>query len=275
MTPRKKKLLIGGLAACLGLAVILLAGLTSTERENISKPEQLLREMLAPLQNGAGVIAGNIHNWGAYLQGVDNIRAENDELKKEISELRLQLVDLAEYQQENERLRELLNSAEDYKSNFEYVTTSVINRAQSSWYKTIVINGGSADGFAVDMPVVCAQGLVGRIINTSAHTAEVLLITDREGAVSAMVQNSRTVGVVEGDGETSELSMIHVPYDAEIENYQQLVTSGYGGVYPKGLLVGYINSIELKSDGLLLDIAVRSYVDFNRLEEVMVLKPKA
>ena len=93
--------------------------------------------------------------------------------------------------------------------------------------------------------------------------------------MSAMVQNSRTVGVVEGDGETSELSMIHVPYDAEIENYQQLVTSGYGGVYPKGLLVGYINSIELKSDGLLLDIAVRSYVDFNRLEEVMVLKPKA
>lgn len=275
MTPRKKKLLIGGLAACLGLAVLLLAGLTSTERENISKPEQLLREMLAPLQNGAGVIAGNIHNWGAYLQGVDNIRAENDELKKEISELRLQLVDLAEYQQENERLRELLNSAEDYKSNFEYVTTSVINRAQSSWYKTIVINGGSADGFAVDMPVVCAQGLVGRIINTSAHTAEVLLITDREGAVSAMVQNSRTVGVVEGDGETSELNMIHVPYDAEIENYQQLVTSGYGGVYPKGLLVGYINSIELKSDGLLLDIAVRSYVDFNRLEEIMVLKPKA
>ncbi len=275
MTPRRKKLLIGGLAACLGLAVLLLAGLTSTERENISKPEQLLREMLAPLQNGAGVIAGNIHNWGAYLQGVDNIRAENDELKKEISELRLQLVNLAEYQQENERLQELLNSAEDYKSNFEYVTTSVINRAQSSWYKTIVINGGSADGFAVDMPVVCAQGLVGRIINTSAHTAEVLLITDREGAVSALVQNSRTVGVVEGDGETSELSMIHVPYDAEIENYQQLVTSGYGGVYPKGLLVGYINSIELKSDGLLLDIAVRSYVDFNRLEEVMVLKPKA
>ena len=275
MTPKRKKLLIGGLAACLGLAVLLLAGLTSTERENISKPEQLLREMLAPLQNGAGVIAGNIHNWGAYLQGVDNIRAENDELKKENSELRLQLVDLAEYQQENERLRELLNAAEDYKSNFEYVTTTVINRAQSSWYKTIVINGGSEDGFAVDMPVVCAQGLVGRIINTSAHTAEVLLITDREGAVSAMVQNSRTVGVVEGDGETSELSMIHVPYDAEIENYQQLVTSGYGGVYPKGLLVGYISSIELKSDGLLLDIAVRSYVDFNRLEEVMVLKPKA
>jgi rod shape-determining protein MreC len=138
----------------------------------------------------------------------------------------------------------------------------------------MVINGGSDDGFEVDMPVVCAQGLVGRIINTSANTSEVLLITDRDGAMSAMVQNTRTVGVVEGDGETTALSMIHVPYDADIANYQQVITSGYGGVYPKGLLVGYINGIELQSDGLMLDIDVRSYVDFNRLEEVMVLKPR-
>lgn len=274
MTPKRKKILIGALAGVLVLALLFLAMLTSTERENISKPEQFLRDMLAPLQNGASVISGNIRNWGAYLQGVDNIRAENDELRKEISELRLQLVDLAEYQQENERLRDLLNMAEDVSSQFEYVTTTVVNRSQSSWYKTLVISGGEDMGFAVDMPVVSAQGLVGRIINTSANTAEVLLITDREGAISAMVQNTRTVGVVEGDGETSELSMIRVPYDAEIENYQQIITSGYGGVYPKGLLVGYINSIELQSDGLMLDIDVRSYVDFNRLEEVMVLKPK-
>lgn len=274
MTPKKKKFLIGGLAVCLAILLLFLAGLTPTERENISTPEQFLREMLAPLQNGASVVSDNIRNWGAYLQGVDNIRAENDELKKEISELRLQLVDYAEYEQENERLRELLNAAKDYAGQFDYVTTKVINRSQSSWYKTLVISGGSDDGFAVDMPVVSAQGLVGRIINTSPNTAEVLLITDREGALSVMVQNTRTIGVVEGDGETSELSMIHVPYDAEIENYQQLITSGYGGVYPKGLLVGYINSIDLESDGLMLDIDVRSYVDFNRLEEVMVLTPK-
>jgi rod shape-determining protein MreC len=89
-----------------------------------------------------------------------------------------------------------------------------------------------------------------------------------------MVQSTRTVGVVEGDGETTALSMIHVPYDADIANYQQVITSGYGGVYPKGLLVGYINSIELQSNGLMLNIDVRSYVDFNRLEEVMVLKPR-
>lgn len=266
--------MIGGLSACLVILVLFLAGLTSTERENISTPEQFLREMLAPFQNGASVVSANIHNWGAYLQGVDNIRAENEELLREVSELRMQLVNYAEYEQENDRLRELLHTVKDYSADFNYVTTKVVNREQSSWYKTLIINGGADDGFAVGMPVVSAQGVVGRIINTSAHTAEVLLITDREGAVSAMVQKTRTVGVVEGDGETDSLSMIHVPYDAEIENYQQVITSGYGGVYPKGLLIGYINSIDLESDGLMLNVGVRSYVDFNRLEEVMVLTPK-
>jgi rod shape-determining protein MreC len=274
LSPKIKKLLLGILVAFLVVAVLVLAALTSTGRSNISKPEQLLREILAPLQNGASVISGNIHNWGTYFQGVDSINEENEQLRKEISELRLQLVDLAEYQKENERLNQLLNALDDYNSDFEYVTTTVINRSQSNWYKTMVINGGSDEGFEVDMPVVCAQGLVGRIINTSANTSEVLLITDRDGAVSAMVQSTRTVGVVEGDGETTALSMIHVPYDADIANYQQVITSGYGGVYPKGLLVGYINSIELQSNGLMLNIDVRSYVDFNRLEEVMVLKPR-
>ena len=274
MTPRKRKVFIGSLAALLVMCVLFLAGLTSTERTNISGPEQLLREMLAPLQNGAGAVSGNIQGWGAYFQGIDALQAENAALQDEISRLQQELVELEEYRLENQRLEQLLHMTAHHQAQFDCVSTTVINRSQSNWYKTMVINGGTADGFAVDMPVICAQGLVGRIINTSANTSEVLLITDRDGAVSSMVQNTRTVGVVEGNGENTLLSMIHVPYDADIENYQQIITSGYGGIYPKGLLVGYINGIELQSDGLMLDIDVSSYVDFNRLEEVMVLIPK-
>lgn len=272
MTPRKRKVFIGGLAGLLVLAVLFLAGLTSTERTNISGPEQFVREILAPLQNGAGAVSGNVQGWGAYFRGIEALQAENDSLRDEISRLQQEMVDLEEYRLENERLSQLLHMTADQQVQYDYVTTTVINRSQSNWYKTMVINGGSQDGFAVDMPVVCAQGLVGRIINTSANTSEVLLITDRDGAVSSMVQNTRTVGVVEGNGENTLLSMIHVPYDADIENYQQIITSGYGGIYPKGLLVGYINGIDLQSDGLMLDIDVSSYVDFNRLEEVMVLR---
>ena len=274
MTPNRKKALIAGVVVVLVLLVLYIASQTSTDRENISKPEAVLRDILAPMQNGARVISENIGNWGAYLEGLDNLRAENEELRKELSALRLQLVQIDEYKLENERLQKLLNSVEDYRQKFDYHTTTVINRGPSKWYKTIWINGGTADGFAPNMPVVCAEGLIGRIINTSEYDSEVLLITDRDGAVSCMVQNTRTIGVVEGDNETTNLSMIHVPYDAEIENYQQVITSGYGGIYPQGLLVGYINNIDLQSDGLMLNIDVRSYVDFAHLEEVMVLIPK-
>jgi len=265
---------LAGIVLVLVLLVLYVASQTSTDRENISKPEQVLRDILAPLQNGAHVIAENIGNWGAYLEGIDNLRAENEELQKELSALRLQMVQIDEYKLENERLSKLLNAVEDYRDKFDYYTTTVINRDPSAWYKTIRINGGAADGFAPGMPVVCAEGLVGRILNTDEHESEVLLITDREGAMSCMVQNTRTIGVVEGDNETTNLSMIHVPYDAEIENYQQVITSGYGGIYPQGLLVGYINNINLQSDGFMLNIDVRSYVDFEHLEEVMVLVPQ-
>jgi len=274
VTPNRKKGLIIGTVVVLVLLVLYLASQTSTDRENISKPEAILRDILTPMQNGARVIAENIGNWGAYLEGIDNLRAENEELRKELSALRLQLVQIDEYKLENERLHKLLNSVDDYRPKFDYHTTTVINRDPSTWYETIRINGGAADGFAPNMPVVCAEGLVGRIINTSEHESEVLLITDRNGAVSCMVQNTRTIGVVEGDNETTNLSMIHVPYDAEIENYQQVITSGYGGIYPQGLLVGYINNIDLQSDGLMLNIDVRSYVDFEHLEDVMVLVRK-
>lgn len=274
MTPRKRKIFIGFLAAVLVAALLCLAGLTSTERTNISGPERVVREVLAPLQNGVGALSENVQNLGAYFKGIDALQAENKGLQDEISRLQQKLVDLEEYRQENERLSQLLHMTDDQQSQYDYVTTTVINRSQSNWYKTMVINGGSEDGFAPDMPVICAQGLVGRIINTSANTSEVLLITDRDGAVSAMVQNTRTVGVVEGNGEDTRLGMIHVPYDADTENYQQVITSGYGGIYPKGLLVGYISGIELQSDGLMLDIDVSTYVDFERLEEVMVLRSK-
>ena len=258
MTPNRKKALIAGVVVVLVLLVLYIASQTSTDRENISKPEAVLRDILAPMQNGARVISENIGNWGAYLEGLDNLRAENEELRKELSALRLQLVQIDEYKLENERLQKLLNSVEDYRQKFDYHTTTVINRDPSKWYKTIWINGGTADGFAPNMPVVCAEGLIGRIINTSEYDSEVLLITDRDGAVSCMVQNTRTIGVVEGDNETTN----------------QVITSGYGGIYPQGLLVGYINNIDLQSDGLMLNIDVRSYVDFAHLEEVMVLIPK-
>lgn len=271
MTPKQKKSLIAVAMVLILALLLILARVTSAERESISTPEQLIRELLAPLQNGASTISESFESWSAYIEGLPKLKAENEDLQDQISMLQQELVQYEETLQENARLESLLKMAENLSENYETVATTVINRSQSNWYKTMIINGGSRNGFEVGMPVMCAQGLLGRIINVSADTAEVLLILDREGAVSGILQNTRTVGVVEGDGESSDLSMIHIPYDVTVENYQQVLTSGYGGVYPKGLLIGYVNSVETEPGGLMIKANVKSYVDFDHIEDVLVL----
>jgi rod shape-determining protein MreC len=122
------------------------------------------------------------------------------------------------------------------------------------------------------MPVINEQGLVGRIINVTNSTAEVLLIMDREGAVGALVQQTRVPGVVEGLGpNSSQLQMLHIAVDAPISVNQVVVTSGYGGKFPKGLRIGYVTEIIPQGDGLMKKAIIQPFVDFGRLEEIMVV----
>ena len=192
------KIIIGFCVFVVIIALVVLAGHTSTERSNISGPEKVMREILAPLQNGASAISYKLRGISTYFAGMDKLQEENQLLQEQIDELQQQVVALEEEHQENIRLQELLNMTDSLSDQWQAVGTTVINRSQSNWYKTMIINGGEDNGFVAGMPVVAAGGLVGRIINVSAHTSEVLLILDREGAVGAIIQDTRTVGVVEG-----------------------------------------------------------------------------
>lgn len=255
------------------LALLIVAINTSGERENISKPEKLIREILAPFQNGASSVTGQFSNVPEYLNGMNALMKENEDLKKEINNLQNQIISSEEMQAENTRLKKLLNFAQESMTDYEYVTTNVINRSQSNWYNTMIIAGGEDMGFAVNMPVVANGGLVGRIINVTSNTSEVMLILDKEGAVGSMVQETRAIGIVEGGGnETDQMRLIHLSYDSALQKYNKVITSGLGGVYPKGLLIGYIKDWEVDAGGTTITAQVESFVDFDKLEEVMVIK---
>lgn len=268
-----KYAIIGGIAAFIILMFVLAVN-TSGEREDLSGPEAVLREVLWPFQQVAGFVSDKFSVIGDYFGGMDQLREENARLQEENNRLQEEIVDATETNRENDRLKELLNYAEDLSANWEYVTTSIVNRSQSNWYSTMIINGGEDQGFAVGQAVVASGGLVGRIINVTAHTSEVLLICDQDGAVAGVIQSTRTFGVVEGTNSSSaELQMVHIPYTENIEKYDSVITSGLGGVYPKGLLIGYISDITTEPGGLTMVAVVKSYVDFDSLEEVMVLTP--
>lgn len=272
---KSKKKIIGRIAIVLGIILVLLvvAINTSGERENISKPEKLIREILAPFQNGASSVTGQFSSVPDYLNGMNSLMKENEELKKEINQLQNQTISAAELQAENNRLKDLLSFAQENMSDYEYITTNVINRSQSNWYNTMIISGGEDMGFKVNMPVVANGGLVGRIINVTSNTSEVMLILDKEGAVGGMVQETRAIGIVEGGGnETDQMRLIHLSYDSALQKYNKVITSGLGGIYPKGLLIGYIKDWEVDAGGTTITAQVESFVDFDKLEEVMVIK---
>lgn len=259
----------------LGLFIVLLLfismRMTGFERPRLSTGEALLRNAIAPLQSGVMAVGQKTNNILSQVIAFTKIQDENQRLKEEIAKLTEQNNILIEYRQENARLRKLLN-LEEVENQFTMIAARVTARDIESLHQTLSINKGSSDGIKKDMPVINESGLVGRVINVTSHTSEVLLILDREGAVGAMVQQTRIPGVVEGLGSpTDQLQMIHIAQDAPVKVNQVVITSGYGGIFPKGLRIGYVKEIFPEGNGLMKRAVLQPFVDFDRLEEIMVI----
>lgn len=274
MQNTRRKLIIIGVAAFI-IVFLFIAYHTGPKRDDMSTVEKIFCDVMAPFQNGLIWVGNQFSAFGGYFTSVKNLEAENAQLKEEISALQKETSRLVEVDLENSRLRKLLGMTERLEDKFATTVVPVIARNTSSWYNTVTIKGGADQGFTKGMPVVNGDGLVGRIISVSDYTSEVLLILDKDGTVGVLVQPSRTPGVVEGKGDLgNHLQLNHVPYDANIQKNQTVISSGLGGIYPAGLLVGYISDIQTAAGGLMLEVTITPFVDFDRLEEVMVLKTK-
>jgi len=150
------------------------------------------------------------------------------------------------------------------------IPAEVIASSPSAWFRTIVINKGHRDGLNKGMPVVTWEGVVGRVMRTSPGSSIILLIVDRNSSVDVLVQRTRARGIVEGDG-ASRCQLRYVPRTDDIQAGDRIITSGLGGIFPKGLSLGEAVMVEQKDYGLFHVVEVRPSADFSRLEEVMVI----
>lgn len=259
------------------LALLLAGGLflarwTGPGRSWTSPPESWWRDLLAPLQSGATVVVDSLRGIGEGLAEWRGLAEENEALRREVERLRQENTALQEARQENARLKKLLRFADLHGQNLSFLPARVIGRDAENWFSTLTLNVGYADGVQKDMPVVNDRGLVGRVTAVSARSAQVLTVLDRDGAVAALVQQTRVAGVVEGVGDGSgRLQMIHLAHDAPVLPEQTVISSGLGLLYPKGLRIGYVEEIVPEANGLMKKALVRPFVDFNRLEEVLVV----
>jgi rod shape-determining protein MreC len=265
VTSQARKFIIPILIFLLALSLIS-ANLHS--RDNMSFFESLVVGITAPVQKVVwGVIDGIGSIWRGYFYLV-GLEKENRALKKELHELRLQMNRYREADLANQRLRALLNFKKSIATPL--LPAQLVAFDPSGWFQTILIDKGRSDGVVQDMAVVSAEGLVGRVIGVSNHHAKVLLILDGNSAVDAYIQRSRARGVLVGLGR--ELCLLkYVQRNEDVQVGDKVISSGMGGVFPRGLLVGTVQEVVRGSSGLFQRVEVEPAVNFSRLEEVMVV----
>ncbi len=255
------------------LAVLLVLAASTAHRQGVSFPEEVLQVIVAPVQGAFQQLTSFAESFFASIKDYQLLLAENAKLRERLAAATALETSIAELKQENERLRRMLELRE--ASEYELIAAEVIARDPSSWFKTITINKGARHGIEQNMAVITTDGLVGSILSVAPNSAHVLLLTDERSAVSALVQRSREpgeVGLIENDPENpGALLMKNLPRDANIQPGDTIISSGLGGLFPKGLLIGYVSSTAGDKMSLTQYAVVQPAVNFNRLEEVFVV----
>ena len=252
---------------CLVLSIFLLTF-------NIIKPRVNLLELgvsylFYPFQQGLALVNRKVGQTSADLQLMQTLRTHNQSLRQQLQKARREISSLEEDRAALQRLQQLFAFSKRHP--FEVTVAQVIAIDPSNWSDVIVIDKGKRSGIKENMPVVIHQGLVGQVLKVSPHFSKVLLLKDQRSGVGAMVQRSRAVGVLEGQqSQISQLKYIDPTADLAINDV--IISSGLGGVFPKGIELGKVSRIEREKTGVYQKIEVTLAADFSRLEEVMVIK---
>jgi len=247
--------------------------LTKAGKVELPVSSRVVSVLLFPFQGGVSFAVSEITDATTFVTDLATAYEQNEALKKEVEELRKENLEASEYAAENERLRALLGYKQS-KTQFDLVPARVIGRENATWTSMIVIDKGNTDGIKDLMPVVTNQGLVGHVVETGPISSKVQLILDPRSSVGAIVQRpeSRVMGIVEGDIANAQMpKMVNIPMVADVVEGDMIITSGFGGVYPKGIIVGKVTELKNAPGGLLKYAVIDTSVDFQRLEEVAVI----
>lgn len=229
---------------------------------------KIVLQAVAPVQKGLNASIKSIRDaWLRYIFLV-GIKEENKNLKKKINELKSVIISYQEGYLEAQRLKKLLSLTDDY--NYNFIPARVIGREQAALSKTILINKGTVQGLKAGMPVVVPPGLIGRLVDVSWHASKVLLFIDENSNIDAIVQRTRMQGIISGAGSRG-LILKYISKTQDVQEGDVIVSSGMGGVFPKGLLIGQVSHVDRLEASLFLKINVAPFVDFSKLEEVLVL----
>lgn len=253
------------------LAAVLLMALQATGQ--LKPIQSFFAGLTSPAQVGATGVAENSASAVAFVRDIQTLRQTNAELEQRNESLLAENFALREVEQENQRLRQLLNFAQTRPSlelRGAQIVGRVIGQEANNFLEFVFIDLGERHGIEVGMPVVTDQGLVGRISEVTNSTSKVLLITDSSSTVNAILQSSRLDGTVRG-APGADLIMDYIPQGGIFSVGEVVLTSGIGGKFPKGVPIGQVTEIIQRDIDVFQQAVVRPSVDFGSLELVAVV----
>jgi rod shape-determining protein MreC len=258
----------GYLFLAVSLGHIILISAQVNARSGVPMLEVVTFGAFAEVQRAASAVFGTLSSgWGGYV-GLRQVKSENEILKQELAAAQIQMQEqraLSDRTRNLERLLELRGRVA-----LKTTASEVIAAGATPEFRTLTIDKGTGDGLLADMAVIAPAGVVGRIVTPTHRASKVQLLIDRNAAAGALIERSRAQGVVIGGGDDQRLRMDYVSEVSDIAVGDVVVTSGIDGIYPKGFIIGHIESVT-KNGPAYREITVKPAVDFSSIEEVLVV----
>lgn len=252
----------------------ILAAVTYDDRAEVTFIEDVVNTVVAPIQSFSVKASNSIIAFFERVFSSTDLDKENEQLKVRLAQYEIIESELNTLREENERLKELLNYTEVTET-YKYITATVIGKSQGVWFSEFTVNAGRNDGVTENQAVVNADGLVGRVSSVSANTCKVTSIIDSTSDVSVMVERTRDYGFVRGILNTDDdekLELYYLPSGYDLVPGDNILTSGIGGIFPKGIAVGTVTEVSrANEDTEDRNAIIQPAVDFLRLEEVMIV----
>ncbi|MEK3934067.1 rod shape-determining protein MreC [Sporosarcina sp. FSL W7-1349] len=257
------------------IVLVALISFSLRDRQNASLPEQIVNDVVGFGQSIFSKPTHYVTNVIGNIDAILNTYEENKRLKARLTEYAENQAALMDVQAENKRLRDIIGKEEDLRA-YEPVHATVISRNPDQWEEKIIIDKGQVHGVKENMAVITANGLIGKIIlvNKFTSTVELLSTENRNFRVAAVIPGDKPAfGLIEGyDRTRRELIMKRIDSSFEVEEGQKVISSGLGGIFPAGLLIGEVTEVSTDDHGLTKMVFIRPAADFSMLDHVMVTK---
>lgn len=252
--------------------LVMLVLLTNVDIKHVSYFQSISTVIIKPVQNGFTYVKNKITGNDAFFTDLETLRKENKELKEQNGKLEEQLRELEIIKAQNASLQEYAVLKEKYSA-YDSIPAEIIDRDVSNYSSQLVLNIGKKQGVDVGMTVIAEEGLVGHVVSATNSSSTVQVIIDASSSVSAMITTSSESIICKGSIENkSKLRATYIDTSSEILVGDTVVTSGIGGIYPKGITIGTISSVVNTNNLTDRYAVIDTAVDFSKLYTVLVIK---